>query len=150
MAVTDEKNTNGVSDDLLKTLAEHTVKAHKERESKVDKVLRWFPLVLAFGTVMLAAVAFWDRIDDHVEERAAHFLPTVEGEKKEDFAKVVFVESEMEDQIKELDRLIEVQQIKQELQVRKALQEYRENFNRFKRNTRALEEEVDEVGGLPR
>jgi len=125
-------------------LISQALRVHKEAESRWSKWLKLWPIVFFLLTVVCAAVSFYYQMNGHVEEKAEHFLPDVEGEKKRDFAKVVLVKEKLEAQTKEIGRILEIQQMKQELQMRQALQEYRENFGKFKRSTQNMAEELGE------
>jgi len=106
------------------------------------KWLKLWPILFFALTVIGAVVSFWFSTKTHMEDPDIHFIHAV-GETKQDFAKVHYVQEQEAVQMQELDRKLEVQSLKQELQTRKILEEYRGNFEVFKRKTRELEEKVE-------
>ena len=73
-------------------------------------------------------------------------MPTVAGEKKTDFAKIKFVDDQIVVQQRELGKTLEMQSLKTELQIRKVLQEYRDNYPKFKEKTAKLKEDLNDDG----
>jgi len=106
----------------------------------------WWFLIAAVVGVISGGIAFYYNMKSHVANQDEHFLPTVAGEKKTDFAKIKFVDDQIVVQQRELGKTLEMQSLKTELQIRKVLQEYRDNYPKFKEKTAKLKEDLNDDG----
>ena len=124
-----------------------TVKAvlsqlEKPKKSFIQQILDVWPLILIGVSLVAALISLSFATKQHMANPTIHFAPDGDGA-KDSFARTDLVSFEIKAEEEKLDKKLEIQSLKQELQLRKTLSEFKDNYAAFKKNTAKIEDSLE-------